>query len=251
MNKILVGVTIAIALVLGAIYFLQKEEVSPIGGDRDEHGCLVAAGYAFDEEVGACIRAFEMTSDIKQAAARAVEHAGSGYALTVASFNSYEEAGSYDIMLERGEERTKETIYIRQGNIVEPQRVQLYYYSEEKDRDAEGNIQCTKEGLVVVERTIPPTQTPLKEAIELLLEGTLTAEERAQGITTEFPLEGVVLTSASITDGVATLTFDDPQNKTGGGSCRVSVLWAQIEATAKQFQTVQSVRFMPEELFQP
>ncbi len=250
MNKLLIGIVLIVALVFGALYFMQKAP-APIGGDRDEHGCLVAAGYAYDAQVGACIRSFEMTPDIMQAASLAVRSSGEGYALTVVSFNSYEESGSYDIMLERGEARTKQTVYIRGGQVVEPQSFKLFYYSEEKDRDASGNIQCSKEGLVVVERTIPPTQTPLKEAIELLLAGTLTAEERERGITTEFPLEGVVLTGASITDGVAALTFDDPQYKTVGGSCRVSVLWAQIEATAKQFTTVQSVRFMPEELFQP
>ena len=31
----------------------------------------------------------------------------------------------------------------------------------------------------------------------------------------------------------------------------VAILWFQIEATAKQFSNVTSVRFMPEELFQP
>ena len=246
----LIAITVIIALVDGAMYFLQKNAL-PIGGDRDERGCLVAAGYSFDEQVGACIRAFEMTPDIKQAAILAVEHVGGGYALTVTSFNSYEEAGSYDIMLERGEERTKETVYIRQGQVVELQRVKIYYYSEERDRDEEGNIQCSKEGLVAVDRTIPPTQTPLKDSIELLIKGELIASETERGITTEFPLAGVVLKSASITNGVATLTFDDPQNKTSGGSCRVSVLWAQIEATAKQFPAVQTVRFMPEEVFQP
>lgn len=251
MNKSLIGFALAVALIIGVMYFLHNEEPSPIGGDRDENGCLIAAGYAFDKGVGACVREFEMTPDIKHAAALAVNRVGGGYALTVTSFNSYEEAGSYDIVLERGDERAKETIYIRQGNIVEPQHLQIFYYSEDKDHDAKGNIQCSKEGLVAVDRTIPPTQTPLKEAIELLLTGTLTAEERGQGITTEFPLADVTLTSASITDGVATLTFDDPENKTVGGSCRVSVLWAQIEATAKQFSTVKQVRFMPEDLFQP
>ena len=102
-----------------------------------------------------------------------------------------------------------------------------------------------------MERTIPLTVTPLKDAIVLLLQGTLTEAERAQGITTEFPLSGVSLTSAAITDGVATLTFADPQSKTSGGSCRAGVLWFQIEATAKQFSNVTSVRFMPANLFQP
>ena len=139
----------------------------------------------------------------------------------------------------------------KDGQAAGTQAIKLYYYNPERDHDADGNILCGANGLMVVEREIAPTQTPLKESIELLLEGALTPEEKASGITTEFPLEGVALKSASITDGTATLTFDDPQRKTSGGSCRVSVLAAQIIATAKQFPTVQDVRLLPEELFQP
>jgi len=98
---------------------MGEQQPGPIGGERESHGCLTSAGYAYDEEVGACIRAFEMTDDIKAAAALAVEHVGEGYALTVVSFNSYEERGSYDIMLERGEERSKAVVYIRGGEVVE------------------------------------------------------------------------------------------------------------------------------------
>lgn len=89
-----------------------------VGGNRDKRGCLTPAGYAFDDEVGACIRAFEMTSDIKRAARLAVENVGASYALTVASFNSYEKVGSYDITLERGLEREKVTVYIKDWKIV-------------------------------------------------------------------------------------------------------------------------------------
>jgi spore germination protein GerM len=129
-------------------------------------------------------------------------------------------------------------------------QIKLFYYNPALDQGP-GGAQCTSKGLVGVTRNIPKTTTPLTDSIKLLLKGELTEEEREFGITTEFPLAGVTLTSAAITDGVATLTFSDPQNKTGGGSCRVSVLWAQIEATAKQFPTVKSVRSLPEELFQP
>ncbi len=95
------------------------------------------------------------------------------------------------------------------------------------------------------------TRTPIQDTIKLLLSGELTEEERAQGISTEYPLEGLSLKGASSKDGVLTLEFDDPNNKTVGGSCRVGILWFQIEATAKQFPEVQEVRFLPEEIFQP
>jgi len=129
--------------------------------------------------------------------------------------------------------------------------VKLYYYNPNLDKDSTGNILCSRNGLVAVEREIPITNTPIQETIRLLISGNLTSAEKAQGITTEYPLQELNLTAASLNSGVLTLTFDDPYNKTGGGSCRVGILWFQIEATAKQFPGVSSVRFMPEELFQP
>ncbi len=129
--------------------------------------------------------------------------------------------------------------------------VKLYYYNSALDRDETGNILCSREGLVAVERKIPITQTPIQDTIKLLLSGDLTNEERAQGINTEYPLKGFSLKGVLLKDEVLTLEFDDPDNKTVGGSCRVGILWFQIEATAKQFPEVQKVRFLPEELFQP
>lgn len=137
-------------------------------------------------------------------------------------------------------------------NVAPPTRtVKLYYYDATRDRDASGNVQCSRNGLVAVERTIPITQTPIQNTIRLLLQGPLTQNERAQGITTEYPLPGVTLSGASLQNGTLTLTLSDPNNRTSGGACRAGVLWYQIEATALQFPEVRSVRFLPEDIFQP
>jgi hypothetical protein len=251
MNKtLLISIIVLVLLGLGA-YFLFQTESQPIGGDRDKEGCLVAGGYSFDEEVGACTRSFELTPDIREAARIAVESVGRGYTLTVASFNSYEEQGAYDIFLERGEERERETVYIRDWEVVAPSNIELFYYSDERDLDENGNIQCSRQGLVAVKREIVSVNI-IEDTIRMLLSGELTTEERAQGISTEYPLAGLNLASAKLgEEGVLTFTFDDPQNRTGGGACRVGVLWFQIEATALQFPEVKQVRFAPEELFQP
>lgn len=126
----------------------------------------------------------------------------------------------------------------------------LYFYDPNKDKDAAGNILCSKQGLVKVTRNIPQSASPLKDVINLLLAGP-SADESQTGATSEFPLAGVTLQTVVIKNSVATLTFADPNNKTGGGSCRASILWDQIEATAKQFPTVKQVKFAPAELFQP
>ncbi|MFH1858717.1 MAG: GerMN domain-containing protein [Patescibacteria group bacterium] len=133
----------------------------------------------------------------------------------------------------------------------ETRTIRLYYYNYELDRDEWGNTACSRNGLVVVEREISITQTPIQDAVKLLLLGELTEEELAQGIDTEYPLEGLLLKGALLKDGILTLEFDDSKNRTVGGSCRVGILWFQIEATVKQFPEVQQVRFLPKEIFQP
>ncbi len=129
--------------------------------------------------------------------------------------------------------------------------INLYYYNPSLDKDASGNILCSRKGLVPVKRQLPASITPIQDAIKLLIQGGLTAEEKQQGITTEYPLLGFVLKGASQKNDVLTLDFADPNNKTGGGACRVGILWFQIEATAKQFPGVNSVKPLNETLFQP
>lgn len=129
--------------------------------------------------------------------------------------------------------------------------IRLFYYDPKKDTDENGNLLCGARGLVAVPRVLPYTTMPLTEAIKLLLRGDISDAERAAGVTSEFPMIGVRLEKAVIENSIATLTFSDEQGKTSGGSCRVGILGAQIEATTKQFPTVKEVKFEPEELFQP
>ena len=131
--------------------------------------------------------------------------------------------------------------------------VLLYFYDLARDTDVDGNTRCGATGLVAVKREIPQSARPvMKETIDLLLEGKLMPDEKARGITTEFPLQGVELISAQVDEGGdVTLVFNDPQHRTSGGACRVGILRAQIEATARQFVSAGEVLLMPEELFQP
>lgn len=132
--------------------------------------------------------------------------------------------------------------------------VKLFYYNPTLDKDENGNIKCSENGLVNIEREIPLTKHPIKDTIELLLKGkdNLTQKDINLGITTEYPLEGLKLKSINLkSNGILVLEFDDPLNKTSGGSCRVKILRMQIEKTAKQFDKVKKVEFIPEYLFQP
>ncbi|MGC9610962.1 MAG: GerMN domain-containing protein [Minisyncoccia bacterium] len=133
----------------------------------------------------------------------------------------------------------------------ETRKVNLYYYNETKDREIADYIPCGRDAVLQVERAIPISQTPVQDAVNLLLKGGVSDEEKLAGFKTEFPLSGLKLIGANLNNGTLTLKFDDPENKSGGGSCRVGLLWAQISKTALQFPEVKEVKFEPAELFQP
>ncbi len=139
----------------------------------------------------------------------------------------------------------------KQGTITAAtSSIKLYYYNPALDQGVDG-VQCTEKGLVAVERIIPRTISPIQDAVRVLIKGELTASEKAKGLETEYPLEGFALVSASLLNSELTLAFDDQKSETIGGSCRTAILWKQIEATAKQFKEVKTVKFLPEDLFQP
>ena len=150
----------------------------------------------------------------------------------------------------KGERVTVEKlVYVNPNSRSIP--IRLYYYNAAKDLDAKGNVKCSSQGLEYVERVLPFTKSPLTDSIKLLLQGDISEAEKARGISSEFPLFAFRLVSAALQKGIATLTFSDPNKKTNGGACRANILWAQIEATAKQFPAVQSVQFLPMDMFQP
>ncbi|MDP3953904.1 MAG: Gmad2 immunoglobulin-like domain-containing protein [bacterium] len=133
----------------------------------------------------------------------------------------------------------------------ETREIKLYYYNQKRDREIAEYIPCDPEAVLPVSREIFLSQTPIQDTINLLLQGQVTQEEKEAGFSPMFPLEGVKLVGANLKDGVLTLEFEDPFSQTGGGSCRVRLLWAEVEKTAKQFPEIQQVRFLPEEIFQP
>ena len=138
--------------------------------------------------------------------------------------------------------------------VAEEERVEvsLYYYNPSLDQDATGNVQCSREGLVAVTRSVEPSENAeelAERAIRQLISGELTDAERESGIQTEFPLAGFALTNATLRDGTLTLEFADSQNRTVGGACRVGVLWFQIEQTESNLPQVSRVQFVPEALF--
>jgi hypothetical protein len=108
MNKkiiILLILVLPIALVAGCVN-------EPIGGQRDEHGCLGPAGYTWNESVGACVREWELDENQKQAAEIAVEYVGYEYATTIIEVVSKDCEGCFEVKLEQGENRDAITVKI-------------------------------------------------------------------------------------------------------------------------------------------
>lgn len=137
------------------------------------------------------------------------------------------------------------------ADLPSPRSVTLFYYDPERDTDATGNILCSSDGLVPVTRTIQSV-TPVEDTLRLLLRGELTDAERAAGVTTEYPLPGVAVSSVALAeDGTLRIAFRDPERKLVGGACRTGILAAQVRETALQFPEVSSVVFLPEDVFQP
>ena len=129
--------------------------------------------------------------------------------------------------------------------------VQLYYHNPAMRPAQLGGGRCSEEHVFPVERTIAGTQMPIYDALWFLIRGDLTDEERQAGFQTAFPLRGLELRGAVLEDGLLTVEFDDPYRQTCGGVCRVKLLRAQVEKTARQFPGVESVRILPQDVFQP
>ena len=70
-EKFLLMATLLFAIL--TLFFLfgcttYPDQNTVIGGDKDEHGCLIAAGYSYDSNVGACIRQWELDENQRKAA---------------------------------------------------------------------------------------------------------------------------------------------------------------------------------------
>ena len=79
----------------------------PIGGQRDEWGCLGPAGYSYDEEVRACVREWELSLPQREAARIAVKYVGWESATTILNVQFVECPGCFIVELERGETRKR------------------------------------------------------------------------------------------------------------------------------------------------
>jgi hypothetical protein len=94
-NMMIMLFMLSVALIL--MTGCAKEKV--IGGERDEHGCLGPAGYSWNEDIGACIREFELDESQRKAAKIAVAPISSR-PMTVVEVMTLKCPGCFSVRLE-------------------------------------------------------------------------------------------------------------------------------------------------------
>jgi hypothetical protein len=78
-NRTMIGllmVLIAAVTAFGCTQANGGDNKNNIGGETDEHGCLIAAGYQYDSNISACIRPWELDESQRTAAKIAVDSFG-------------------------------------------------------------------------------------------------------------------------------------------------------------------------------
>jgi len=109
--KLCVLGVIVILIMLGGCIGGDKEEPDGgdiVGGDKDEHGCIGSAGYIWSDDVGACIREWELDENQKKAAKIAVEPLS--FYVTVISVDVARCPGCFVVHLQRNDNREQLTV---------------------------------------------------------------------------------------------------------------------------------------------
>jgi len=90
----------------------------PIGGQRDEHGCLESAGYTWVASIGGCVRTWELDDQQKFAAKTAIDKAGQQYGLTVVEVLTARCPGCFTVTLSDADQQ-KTQVKIENWKVTE------------------------------------------------------------------------------------------------------------------------------------
>ncbi|MBW3002214.1 DUF333 domain-containing protein [Candidatus Woesearchaeota archaeon] len=77
----------------------------PIGGQRDEHGCLGPAGYTWVATISGCARIWELDDQQKFAAKTAIDTVGEQYGLTVVEVMTARCPGCFTVKLSDADQK--------------------------------------------------------------------------------------------------------------------------------------------------
>lgn len=101
--------------------FTEDVNNTLIGGDKDEYGCLIGAGYSWDEDIKACTRNWEIKEeDQKKAAKIVVEYLGNIEGLTMIEVESLGCSGCFMVSAQLNDKIT--TINIIDWKISEEKK---------------------------------------------------------------------------------------------------------------------------------
>lgn len=94
---------VAVSLLVLMVVVVSGCVEQPIGGQTDEHGCLIAAGYSWNESLGFCLREWELNENQREAARMAV--APLSYYVTVTGVDVTGYPESFTVLLQRNDNR--------------------------------------------------------------------------------------------------------------------------------------------------
>jgi hypothetical protein len=84
-----ITIIILIILVAGAVVFsILTNQPKIIGGDKDAHGCLIGAGYSWNETLQKCVREWEQGKNYCSPESRQAEVCAQFYQPVCGWFNS-------------------------------------------------------------------------------------------------------------------------------------------------------------------
>jgi hypothetical protein len=141
-KNMIITATILLLIIAGGIIAINYSgRDSPvIGGDKDEHGCLIAAGYSYDKNVGACTRSWELDENQKKAAKIAVGPLS--FPVTVVEVNKQECEGCYNIKLQRNDDQGIINVNLKNWSTINNEDDETKNYCT--DRQKAGDV-CTEE----------------------------------------------------------------------------------------------------------
>jgi hypothetical protein len=128
-------------IVLGGIIAINYSSKGIIiGGDKDKYGCLIGAGYSYDEKVGACTRSWELNEDQKKAAKIAVAYLS--FPVTIVEASKQECEGCYNIRLQRNDNQERIEINLKNWSTINNAEDKEKNYCTAKQKS--GDV-CTEE----------------------------------------------------------------------------------------------------------
>ena len=94
--------------ILAAAVFVSGCIQQPIGGETDEHGCMLMGGYTWNETLGFCLREWELNENQREAVLVAI--APYSYHVTVTQVDVARCPGCFSVQIQRNDNRETFTV---------------------------------------------------------------------------------------------------------------------------------------------